>query len=170
MLTFGSWGNLDYSSGGGSAIPSSIVGSYVQVAAGNFALYTLDAGGAIVGYGRVFVSGVGPVPAGTSTISVPSTTLSALPTNAGFAHACAIDAAGDGICWGADYAGQVRDAPSSQMGPSYIYPALQGELCDELNRIPTLFAHRLAEVSSPVDRSCVAVTCHATWHLCFPST
>ena len=57
-------------------------------------------------YGRVFKKGVGPVPAGTSTISPPSCTgWRTLPTVGGFGHACAAKKPSSVSCWGADYGG-----------------------------------------------------------------
>ena len=133
------WGNLNYDSGGGSDIPATLSGPYTQVACGNFAMYALDAAGAITAYGRIFSSSVGPIPAGTSTIGVPSATFGTLPTNGGFGHACAayvqhdaaITTARAAACWGADYSNQVTNAPSSLVGraSTYLYPAALGDFC-----------------------------------------
>ena len=133
------WGNLNYDSGGGSDIPATLSGPYTQVACGNFAMYALDAAGAITAYGRIFSSSVGPVPAGTSTIGVPSATFGTLPTNGGFGHACAayvehdaaITTARAAACWGADYSKQVTNAPMSLVATAstYLYPAALGDFC-----------------------------------------
>ena len=55
-----------------------------------------------------------------------------MPTNSGFGHACAAlyktSDSQEVKCWGADYSGQVSDAPSNMIKTSYFYPAFQSTL------------------------------------------
>ena len=110
----------------GTDLPSSLTGPFVSVAAANFASYPLS-GNTLSAYGRVFSSDVGPVPAGTSTIAIPSGACYAYnPTNGGFAHSCALSTASAAICWGADYSNQVTNTPSGLIAQAdvYVYPAV----------------------------------------------
>ena len=116
------FGNLNQGRGGGTDIPSALAGPFVQISCGTYALYVLDKGGTVAAYGKVFSRVMGPVLAGTSTIAVPSNTkFSALPTNGGFGHACALSDSRAAVCWGADYARQVTNAPSSLIAASSAY-------------------------------------------------
>lgn len=101
-------------------------GPYQQAACGTFAIYLVDAAGAISAYGRVFGSAVGPVSAGTSTVAAPTgATFSFVAANSGFGHGCGITSSLSPLCWGADYAGQVSQAPSATVsGDAFLQPPL----------------------------------------------
>lgn len=128
------FGNLDQSdASSGTDIPSSLAGPFVQVSSGNFATYVLHQDSTVSAYGRVFNKAVGPVPAETSTIDLPYTKgWTSLPTNSGFGHGCAAlyktADTQEVKCWGADYGGQVSDAPNSIMADAFIYPVFQSVL------------------------------------------
>jgi hypothetical protein len=124
------FGNLDQADGSyGRNIPSALPNPpYVQVAAGNFAIYALKSNGDIDTWGRVFDKAVGPVEAETNTLNPPSCSAwKALPATAGFGHSCGATTSNSVSCWGADYGKQVSDAPSSLIASEYLYPTkLQG--------------------------------------------
>lgn len=102
-------------------MPGTLAGPFVQAGCGTFGLFTLDSAGAVTAYGRTFSSAVGPVSAGLNVADLPTgLAASGLAMACGFGHCCVISLSGSPECWGADYAGQVSNAPSTVSASAYV--------------------------------------------------
>jgi len=115
-----------------SALPSLMLGTtvenevYIQVSTMNFAIYALRSDGQLHAWGKAYSYSVGGGGSVDMAAQVPDTTFGQLyGGSAGvYAHYCALSSSSIPVCWGADYSGQVSDAPATAVSTDFLFPAL----------------------------------------------